>query len=40
MAFECAQDFMHRHGGVIYNASRKSELKVFARVDFDSLFLR
>lgn len=38
MAFEYCKQFMSKHGGKVYNASRKTALKVFERVDFDSLF--
>lgn len=38
MAFMYSKEYMDRHGGKVYNASRKTELKTFERVDFDLLF--
>ena len=39
MAFEYCREYVRQHGGAVYNASRKSELDVFERVDFDALFV-
>ena len=38
MAFEYCKQYMGKHGGKVYNASRKTELNVFEKVDFDGLF--
>lgn len=37
-AFEVAQTACEANGRAVYNASRRSELEVFPRVDFDTLF--
>ena len=40
MAFIYSKEYMDRHGGKVWNASRKTELKVFERVDYDLLFFK
>jgi len=37
-AFLCAREELKAHGGMIYNASRKTALDVFPRVQLDQLF--
>lgn len=37
-AFLCAREKLKENGGAIYNASRRTELDVFPRIDLDKLF--